>query len=110
MGEFASVLPDYHKPDIMTLITSYMDPAGGVAGGGVTGREERGGGRGMKRQISSSGKYVWNVTVFGNPQENSDPLHKILTPCFTLGAHTLGFKNFFFALNNPRVIRKVIER
>jgi hypothetical protein len=67
MGEFAGVLPDYHKPDIMTLITSYMDPAGGVAGGRATGREERGG---MKRQISSSGKYVWNVTVFGNPHEN----------------------------------------
>ena len=52
MGEFASVVPDYHKPDIMTLITSYMDPVVG----GATGREvERGG---MKRQKSSSGKYV----------------------------------------------------
>ena len=24
MGEFAGVLPDYHKPDIMNLINSYM--------------------------------------------------------------------------------------
>ena len=55
MGEFAGVLPDYHKPDIMTLITSYMDPAGGGAGGGASRREEMGG---MKRQKFSSGKYV----------------------------------------------------
>ena len=26
MGEFAGVLPDYQKPDIMTLINSYMPP------------------------------------------------------------------------------------
>lgn len=24
VGEFAGVLPDYHKPDIMSLINSYM--------------------------------------------------------------------------------------
>lgn len=33
MGEFAGVLPDYQKPDIMTLINSYMptpDEVGGV--------------------------------------------------------------------------------
>lgn len=55
MGEFAGVLPDYHKPDIMTLITSYMGSVGagvvGVAGpgvAGVAGRPEVE----MKRQLS----------------------------------------------------------
>ncbi len=28
VGEFAGVLPDYHKPDIMNLINSYMVPTG----------------------------------------------------------------------------------
>ena len=51
MGEFAGVLPDYHKPDIMTLITSYMEPAGGGAGsGGGTPGEV------MKRQLSKKGR------------------------------------------------------
>ena len=29
MGEFAGVLPDYHKPDIMNLINSYMPSVSG---------------------------------------------------------------------------------
>ena len=50
MGEFAGVLPDYHKPDIMTLITSYMEPGGGGVGpgGGASGEV-------MKRQLSKKG-------------------------------------------------------
>lgn len=32
VGEFAGALPDYHKPDIMNLINSYMVHTG--AGGG----------------------------------------------------------------------------
>ena len=60
MGEFASVLPDYHKPDIMTLITSYMDSTGGVAGGGTSRKEEK---REMKRQLSyqmtATGRYCF---------------------------------------------------
>lgn len=37
VGEFAGVLPDYHKPDIMNLINSYMPGNGDVAGGVVSG-------------------------------------------------------------------------
>lgn len=33
VGEFAGVLPDYHKPDIMSLINSYMVPEGSGTGG-----------------------------------------------------------------------------
>lgn len=43
MREFASVLPDYHKPDILTLIISYMPPppaAIGPAGERVEGSRE----------------------------------------------------------------------
>ena len=29
IGEFAGVLPDYHKPDIMNLINSYMPAESG---------------------------------------------------------------------------------
>lgn len=54
MGEFARVLPDYHKPDIMTLITSYMGTVGGgVASGRAEGKVE------LKQQVSkNSGRYI----------------------------------------------------
>ena len=32
VGDFADALPDYHKPDIMNLINSYMVHTGGVSG------------------------------------------------------------------------------
>lgn len=35
VGEFAGVLPDYHKPDIMSLINSYMVITGPSADGNV---------------------------------------------------------------------------
>lgn len=52
MGEFAGVLPDYHKPDIMTLITSYMDTGGGGANRAA-----------IKRQKSCSSNAVLRVSL-----------------------------------------------
>jgi hypothetical protein len=34
VGEFAGVLPDYHKPDIMSLINSYMVTSGPTTSAG----------------------------------------------------------------------------
>ena len=58
MGEFAGVLPDYHKPDIMTLITSYMDSAGGGAGGGASGTVSEERGEQLSSNKTSSGRCV----------------------------------------------------
>ena len=58
MGEFAGVLPDYHKPDIMTLITSYMASSEGEEGGGEAVKGDR-----VKRHLSikGTGRYCWTL-------------------------------------------------
>ena len=59
MGKFAGVLPDYHKPDIITLITSYMEPTQ------ATGKENRAGkfraGEADKKHSSrtGTGRYMY---------------------------------------------------
>ena len=40
VGEFAGVLPDYHKPDIMNLINSYMVISGSNTSFDVTGAND----------------------------------------------------------------------
>lgn len=68
MGEFAGVLPDYQKPDIMTLINTYMptvDEATGVevvAGSQATTTAQAGGGHQIELEHPLSDRYYigWN--------------------------------------------------
>ena len=85
MGEFAGVLPDYHKPDIMTLITSYMDSVGGGAGGGASGREVK---RQLSSKISSSGRYIHTTyLITGHINQDTLPNSVLMKALCTIYTH-----------------------
>ena len=70
MGEFAGVLPDYQKPDIMTLINTYMptvDEATGVevvAGSeATTTTAQAGGGHQIEQEHPLSDRYILVLTL-----------------------------------------------